>query len=639
MIKRKCPNCGAIVESKFCTSCGQDLTGPDIVKICPKCGTETTSKFCTGCGTKLFEQQVTPKKDDETIASSSNGETHDKAAENRSAGSVSAAGIFDKAKSLGAQKVKDLEKSAEAKRALKEKEAELQREKQAREAALLREQQEREAEQRRIQEQRAAEEKARQLEEERKKAQEKAEHEKKKKQLEQKRIYEEAMAYMQTADQSDDHAVSAQFYRKAEELFSTIPEIDDAEKESILAARKAKEQEIILEEERIKAAQEAARIKAAEEAERTKAAQEDETAANAAKAAEEVEPAENLTSASEDVAPLIESPEVPSTQISSDTKAVTPEKPSGNSKSKIIIAIAAAAALAVGGIIFGMSHNSSDNTSASDQSTATDVEEDTSESAESSPAFDDANILSIKEVDFADDDSLDVPQKVATYEVTNKGKEEIWYFDADFQFLDKDGNQLCEDGRFHQGRLKPGKHTLMYSFSSDEVDVKEIASAKVKSYSYKIGATVYSIDLQTNSIETYEEDQEWYSNVDYKDADVLGFDITDKGVVDGDYETSVKVTNNGSNKIKEVSFDMEYYDKDDNPIDNDGRYSDSVLDSKKAVTIDSYCTKYMNNDPKQVSSYAITTYDYKLVDKDSRGYNKYTVNLVTKTAYGEYEDY
>ena len=117
MIKRKCPNCGAIVESKFCTSCGQDLTGPDIVKICPKCGTETTSKFCTGCGTKLFEQQVTPKKDDETIASSSNGETHDKAAENRSAGSVSAAGIFDKAKSLGAQKVKDLEKSAEAKRA------------------------------------------------------------------------------------------------------------------------------------------------------------------------------------------------------------------------------------------------------------------------------------------------------------------------------------------------------------------------------------------------------------------------------------------------------------------------------------------------------------------------------------------
>ena len=60
-MKRKCPQCGNIEDSKFCTNCGHSLLGSDILKICPNCGAETTSKFCTRCGTNMDSNVV---KDD-----------------------------------------------------------------------------------------------------------------------------------------------------------------------------------------------------------------------------------------------------------------------------------------------------------------------------------------------------------------------------------------------------------------------------------------------------------------------------------------------------------------------------------------------------------------------------------------------
>ena len=318
MIKRKCPNCGATVESKFCTSCGQDLTGADIVKICPNCGTETTSKFCTGCGTKLIEEQH------ESVAGN-------KIEDNVESG-VSAAALYNRAKKIGAQKVKDLEKSAEAKRAQREKEAEELKEKQAREA-----------EQRKLQEIREAEERQRQIERERKEAQEREELEEKKKLIEQKRIYDEATTYLDTATQSDDNAVSAEFYRKAEGLFSSISGVEDADEKSLYAAKKAKEHEIIIETKKIKSDQEA---KAAEA----------ETKVDEETKADESGPLESEIT---NPTPAVKSDVWMSSQ---EKQAIVTEKEPGKSKSKVIIAIAAIAVLAIVGVIFGISRNGSNDT-------------------------------------------------------------------------------------------------------------------------------------------------------------------------------------------------------------------------------------------------------------------------------------
>ena len=48
----KCPECGAIINGKFCSECGTKAPTNE-PKKCPKCGAEAKGKFCTECGTKL----------------------------------------------------------------------------------------------------------------------------------------------------------------------------------------------------------------------------------------------------------------------------------------------------------------------------------------------------------------------------------------------------------------------------------------------------------------------------------------------------------------------------------------------------------------------------------------------------------
>ena len=459
MIKRKCPNCGEIVESKFCTSCGHDLTGPDIIKICPKCGTETASKFCTGCGTSLIDEPA--KKPDEKP------EEKPVVEPTKAAPAVAAANVFQRAKKIGAKKVQELEQSAEAKKALREKEAELALEKQQREAELLREkqkreaelaleQQKREAERREAEAARVAQERERQLEKERKAAQEKEENEKKQKLIKQKRVYAEAAAYIENASKIEDHGVAAQFYRKAEELFSSIAGVEDADEKCLFAARKAKEHEIILETEKAKAEQaareEAERIKAEEaakaEAERIKAEEaakaeiakaeaerikaEEAAKAEAAKAeaerikaemaakveAERIkaeqagkEKTEAATVAADSAVIEGETPihsatkDVPSISEDVNTDSVSTEspeeKPAGKSKSKLIIVIAAVAVLAVIGLIFGLSGGGSDESDLSSEET---VESDEGDTGSSSGMFP-MNLVSTDDLKITIDDA------------------------------------------------------------------------------------------------------------------------------------------------------------------------------------------------------------------------------------------
>ena len=50
----KCPECGAIINGKFCSECGTKAPTNE-PKKCPKCGAEAKGKFCTECGTKIDE--------------------------------------------------------------------------------------------------------------------------------------------------------------------------------------------------------------------------------------------------------------------------------------------------------------------------------------------------------------------------------------------------------------------------------------------------------------------------------------------------------------------------------------------------------------------------------------------------------
>ena len=390
-MKKKCPNCGAIVESKFCTSCGHDLTGPEIIKICPDCGTETASKFCTGCGRKLIDEPTEVKKQGIPPTSV-----------------VAKASPVGKAEAIIAEAKKAEEttqrKEREAEERKKQKEAEQRRleelkaaeerkrklEKERKEAEERKKQQE--AEQRRLEELKAEEERKRQLEKERKEAQEREESEKKKKAIQQKKTYEEALAYMGTASQADDHGVAAQFYRKAEELFSSIPGVEEAGEKALEAARKAKEQEIFLEAKRIKAEQEA---KAAEEKARQEAAAEaakreaEETALKAAAAVNPDKTADSEQNAPTEVAtedrnvqPLHEEV-IGAANDAPERGAGEPAKPEGKSKSKIIIAVAVIAAIALIGAIFGLTHGGSDEEEAVSEETVIAEQEDNEDTAKS----------------------------------------------------------------------------------------------------------------------------------------------------------------------------------------------------------------------------------------------------------------
>lgn len=254
-----------------------------------------------------------------------------------------------------------------------------------------------------------------------------------------------------------------------------------------------------------------------------------------------------------------------------------------------------------------------------------------------SPEFEEANILKIEELKTGIDKDITEDAYTAEYKITNTSSEVIWTFDINVLFKDKDGNQLYEDSRYYSGKLDPGKYTYIYT-SAYEVDPDEIKSVEVKSYSYHYGFNKYDIDLQNKTLDFEQEDSNWYSNADFGKADILGIDIKDKGIDEFDsYSTEVNVTNNGKGDIKEFTVDIEYYDKDGNPLYKDSRFSDSLLKSGKSIRLGSNCYDYGYIKAKDVKSFAIVEYQYYLTENDSNGYSNYTLNTVTKTAYGDNE--
>ena len=205
-MKKKCPKCGSIEESTFCTVCGQNLMGEDIVKICPTCGAETTRKFCTHCGTRM-DQETTEQKVRET----------------------------EEAAKREAKQREEEEKARLAKQKEEEEKARLAKQREEEKARLAKQKEEEEKRRIALQKEKEEEERKEQL----------------RKSLQKKKKYEEAISYMEHADQTDDKKVAASFYRKAESLFEQVVDWEDAEDKILQCARKAKACEIAVESERI----------------------------------------------------------------------------------------------------------------------------------------------------------------------------------------------------------------------------------------------------------------------------------------------------------------------------------------------------------------------------------------------------
>ena len=267
-MKRKCPNCGSIEESKFCTNCGQNLSGPDVPKICPVCGAVTTSKFCVQCGTKMDDEDAVVNKQNSAINKQDTNEHKKKQKEEEEKARIAKQKEEEEKARIAKQKEEE-EKARIAKQKEEEEKARIAKQKEEEEKARIAKQKE-EEEKARIAKQKEEEEKARiakQKEEEekariakQKEEEEKArvakqlEEEKKRKEeiqnnIRKKKKYEEAISYMEYADKAKDKHVAADFYRKAEAIFDDVIGWEDAEEKSLLCARNAKMQELAIESE------------------------------------------------------------------------------------------------------------------------------------------------------------------------------------------------------------------------------------------------------------------------------------------------------------------------------------------------------------------------------------------------------
>ena len=189
-------------------------------------------------------------------------------------------------------------------------------------------------------------------EEEKRLAKLREEEEKRKEQiknsLREKKKYEEALSYMEYADQADNKSVAAEFYRKAEVLFEQVVGWEDAEDKSLLCARKAKLCEIEVES-----------LKIAEK-----------------KKEEEKQPDTRIPETAADM----------QTNEKEEPDITAGKESDGNKKSKGLIVAAIIGLLVIGGVVFAMTQGKTSSSTQTDNSSET-SESSTSESSSNGESY------------------------------------------------------------------------------------------------------------------------------------------------------------------------------------------------------------------------------------------------------------
>ena len=297
-----------------------------------------------------------------------------------------------------------------------------------------------------------------------------------------------------------------------------------------------------------------------------------------------------------------------------------------NGSKKLIIIVAAIVCLGIIAAIalLGGNGGGQENTATTDA-----TEEATSETQTVDVAFKDANVLSFELVN-TDNESYE--ESILTYKVTNNGSKAIDSFsNISFSYLDKDGNEICTDGRYQPCQVQPGKFAYVRSYSDlgENYSKDDISNVEITKYSYVINKVEYSVDLQTETVESYVDDYTEY--MDFDKANIISFECNGKGLDSIDcYEVDVNVTNNGSADADEVSYYLVYSNDNGDCLCNDGRFLENVLSAGKSANGTSFCDEEFSKD---VSAFDIYSYEYKSLDSNSE-YDSIVVNLQTKTAIG-----
>lgn len=243
--------------------------------------------------------------------------------------------------------------------------------------------------------------------------------------------------------------------------------------------------------------------------------------------------------------------------------------------------------------------------------------------------FDEANVLSFELLN-RDDESF--KEIIATFNVKNESDNPVDYCSINFIYLDKDGNEICKDGRFTDFQIKSGKKSIVKSYSHlNDGDKSNISNIDVASYSYTVGDKSYDVNLQLEEVNSWDNSNE--SSVDFDSVNIVKFTPNGKGINSiGAYEVEVQIENIGQIPIAKVTYKMGYFDSEENLLSQDGRFSDSVLNPGNFVMSNSYNTD--KNTSVQTTAFGIYQYDYTLADVDNNGFNHYEINLMTNKASG-----
>lgn len=244
-------------------------------------------------------------------------------------------------------------------------------------------------------------------------------------------------------------------------------------------------------------------------------------------------------------------------------------------------------------------------------------------------SYEEANRLSFELLNM--DDTTSEDYVIGTFKITNNSDQPIDYFSIDFAFLDSEGNQIDNDGRFNDFQIASSKSALAKTFYKKNGNDKKINDIIVTNYKYHISETDYRVDLQREIVDTYPITKK--ADKDFEEANILEFSFNELGYNSNYYQVETQIKNLSDRDLIYVTFDMAYLDENGDLLDKDGRFNDEFISPEKFVTVTS-----STDGAEAIGSYGIYAYEYSFSEPDELGFNTYEVNLQTMEVEGKNKD-
>ena len=218
--------------------------------------------------------------------------------------------------------------------------------------------------------------------------------------------------------------------------------------------------------------------------------------------------------------------------------------------------------------------------------------------------------------------------------VENIGDDTIERFEANFEFLDKDGKTINNDGtRYNDCPLPAGKKACMWAMSDASAEPSDVAKAVVANYSYWVGDQKFTVNALKETLQQRTDDL-WsgYKELDFDECNVLALDY---GVLSASGEQVVTVRNEGADEIGNIEIALAYYDSEGVNLTNDRLWSDDELDHGDKADFSMRPIQVSETMRASIASSDVFLYSYSILDtKDD--INHFTINLASGKAYGNH---